>query len=102
MCDEWRLDPWSFLDWLDANGWNKKLSVDRIDNDGPYSPANCRLADHKSQVRNQRSTRRVTFGGVSKPLAEWADELGVAYDTLKRRLQRGWAVEKALTAPVRK
>lgn len=101
MCDEWKNDVTKFADWVDSvGGFKKGLSVDRIDNNGPYAPWNCRLATAKEQLRNIRTNRILEYNGESHCMAEWAEMLGMKYSTLVNRLFKGWSVEKALTTPV--
>jgi len=38
VCDDW-LDIDVFYKWSVANGWEKGVSIDRIDNDGDYCPS---------------------------------------------------------------
>jgi DNA-directed RNA polymerase subunit RPC12/RpoP len=67
ICDEWKNDFMSFYDWAMTNGYSDELSIDRIDNDGGYSPENCRWTTSIIQNRNKRIPTNNTSGykGVS-------------------------------------
>lgn len=67
VCYEWLNDSQSFIDWCESNKWVKGLFLDRIDNNGNYSPENCRLVTHMENCLNQRKRRNNTTGvaGVS-------------------------------------
>lgn len=97
VCERWK-DFKNFL--ADMGEQPRGLSIDRIDNDGPYAPDNCRWASHKQQANNRSSNRIITHNGKTQTLAQWADELGMAWEALDYRFRRGWSVARALTEPL--
>lgn len=99
MCDEWR-DFATFREWAHANGYNDKLSIDRIDNNGGYTPENCRWVDDYAQAHNKRNNRIIEFQNEKLCLAEWGRRLGCNGQVISDRLKRGWSVQQALTTPV--
>lgn len=58
VCKEWN-DMKAFYDWSVENGYDHGLQIDRIDNDGPYAPWNCRWVTAKENAQNTRSCRKV-------------------------------------------
>ncbi len=57
VCDEWRTDPKAFFAWALNNGYDESLVLDRIDNDGDYTPENCRWVTRSVSNRNKRPRR---------------------------------------------
>ena len=100
ICTRW-LD--SFENFFEDMGLRPEgLSLDRIDNEGDYSPENCRWATPREQANNRRNTARVEFNGQAYTMARLARRFGIKVDTLRYRLQRGMTVTQALTTPVLK
>jgi len=98
VCERWLESPQHFFD--DMGDRPEGGTLDRINNDGPYSPENCRWVSQKVQARNKRSNHLLEFNGSTKPLIDWATELGFSPETIHRRLRVGWSVEKTLSTPV--
>lgn len=74
VCAEWVGSFPDFKDFALNNGWKPGLRIDRIDNDGGYSPANCRFVTQQENCNNTRiSTRNKTgFRGVHKTRTSFA------------------------------
>lgn len=60
ICSEW-LSSKNFAEWAFSNGWCKGLTLDRIDNDGNYEPANCQWILRSLNSR-KKSTTKLTLG----------------------------------------
>jgi hypothetical protein len=100
VCARWRESFANFLADMGPRP-SPKHSLDRINNDGPYSPENCRWATKSEQDANKRSAVLLTYMGSTKIPGEWARLTGIKISTLSARLKLGWTVEDALTMPTR-
>lgn len=100
VCEDWSK---SFQDFIRDVGRrpNPRMTLERIDNNGPYASGNVRWAPLAEQARNKRSNRIIEFNGKAMCLSDWAANLGTTASVLRARLSRhGWSVSRALTAPV--
>lgn len=71
VCAEWNKVR-EFIKWAHANGYEKGLFLDRIDNNGHYCPENCRFITAKESSRNRRNA-------LSEPIVA----------RIKRRIRNG-------------
>ena len=79
-----------------------KATIERIDNDGDYSPDNCKWATYSEQLRNKRNNRMYTLDGVTQPRIVWCEEYGIDVNTFRARMRNGWELKDALTRPTLK
>lgn len=89
MCDEWT-DYTAFKEWALGAGYKRGLSLDRIDNDGPYAPNNCRWATAEIQARNTSTSIYVNYQGERLHLIEAAHRAGLLPNTLRSRIWKKW------------
>lgn len=98
--------------WLGRNGLknfladmgkqpSKRHQISRKDNDGPYAPENCCWETCKQNMRNMSRNHLLTYHGRTMPLEAWAEEIGIASNTLLYRVRRGWTIGRAIRASLR-
>ena len=102
MCDEWLNDFETFKKWAINNGYKEGLSIDRINVDGNYEPNNCRWITMFEQASNKRTNVYYTINGQTKTQTEWCRYYNISKNNVRRRLDIGWDIMKALTTPIRK
>ena len=88
VCDEWRGTNGyiNFKKWSYKNGYydqpkdtprSKMLTIDRIDNDGPYAPWNCRWVDYLAQANNRRDNRHIKYNGQVYTFSQFRALFGI-------------------------
>ncbi len=93
VCDRWL----SFDNFIADMGLRPEgMTLDRINNDGPYSPDNCRWATLTEQQANRKRTQFLTYNGETLPISEWARRVGMQNKNLYMRIRYGWTPAQAL------
>jgi hypothetical protein len=100
VCQRWESFE-SFLADMGLRPPGRRISVERIDNNGNYEPENCRWATQPEQRRNTSKTHFVTFQGETMCLTDLAIKIGMKPSTLfSRVLAYGFTIEEAVSIPV--
>lgn len=94
VCDRWVSDFAAFL--ADMGPRPLGTSLDRLDANGNYEPDNCRWATPQEQTHNKQT--KYEHGA---PLTQLAAAHGLTRERVRKRLKRGWDLQRALTTPMR-
>jgi hypothetical protein len=99
MCDDWRNSFKSFIRDMGRKP-GMDYTLERIDNDGPYAPENCRWATRHDQMRNMTRNVWLTHpDGRRMIMSDWARILGINPSTLQQRWIHGWSDQAIVTTP---
>lgn len=107
VCDEWKrsensLGIIAFIHWIENQpDWDSlKLTIHRVDNDGNYSPDNCRLVTKSENSKYRRTANFVTLNGIAMPVKEAASIINkVDAELAAERIRHGWSYTDALLTP---
>lgn len=95
ICEEWynpndkgiNIEKFrEFYNWSMMNDVGPDKSIDRIDNNGPYAPWNCRWATDIEQMNNIEGNRYIYFNDDKCTIGELANITGINYDTLYSKI----------------
>lgn len=93
VCEEWKTDFLSFYRWAMETGYDEtaprgRFTIERNNNDGPYSPDNCRWATIAEQERNKRNNIKVKVDGETKVLKQVCRDRGLVYTNELKKYRR--------------
>lgn len=91
VCKRWKGSFESFYEDM-GNKPSDEYTVDRIDNDGDYSPENCKWATRKEQTNNRGCTIRV----LGIPLAVYCEKYGLKYSAVYDSCSCGFDITDAI------
>lgn len=99
ICERWKTSFGNFFADMGTKP-SPQHSIHRKNNDGPYSPENCKWATDE-QNWFKRTSRNIEFRGEVKCASEWSKITGISVSNIYARLRLGWDAERILTTPVK-
>lgn len=92
VCEEWRDSFEAFYKDMGPT-WQRGLQLDRINNDGDYTPDNCKWSTSLENTANRRN------GVLTAIQIATARSHGISICALRYRVKKGWPVSEAMTQP---
>jgi hypothetical protein len=89
ICERWYTSFENFYEDM-GDPPSDQHQIDRIDNEKGYCKENCRWVLPVVNSRNKRNTIWITIKGITKCLADWAEEYNVPYKRAYSRYRKGW------------
>lgn len=99
ICNRWNK---FFNFWEDmGKSYFDGATIERVDNDGDYTPQNCKWASRLEQSNNTRRSKRYGHDGKELTASEWEEITGINRHVISQRIDNyGWTVKEALEIPV--
>jgi hypothetical protein len=91
VCNKWKNDFIAFKEWALKNGYSDTLQIDRIDNNGNYSPDNCRFVTCAKNNQN-RNCNKLNMKRANEIRRLYKDIKDMSY----QKLADSYDVDKAL------
>jgi hypothetical protein len=88
VCEAWRNSYDVFIADM-GQPPTAKHTIERIDNNGDYTPENCQWALRSVQLRNQRRSIIATVEGKTLSAKDWAEQYGIPYSRITKEYRRG-------------
>lgn len=105
VCEEWH-DYVNFRKWALNNGYDPNAkrgltTIDRINNDGNYSPDNCKISNMIEQANNTSSVNKYYWEGKLMTLTEIINNVKpeVSRTCIYKRLRKGMSISEAVLTP---
>lgn len=95
VCARWLV----FKNFLQDMGEKPKgATIERIDNDGDYTPGNCEWClSHSKQLMNRRNSYWVVVAGKKMTMISFAKKIGISVKALYARANQGWSTKEIVT-----
>lgn len=96
VCKEWR-DFENFQ--RDMGERPPGMTLDRTNNNGDYTPSNCRWATATQQQNNMSTNVRVSIDGEPMTIPQASRAFGISRETIRSRIRSGWDAQLAVQHP---
>lgn len=88
VCEEWLNKPEEFINWSLENGYQRGLTIDRINPDDGYYPENCRWISLSDNAKRVHEKTFLTVNGITDSYRGWSKRLNGCEDLVKNWIKK--------------